>query len=407
MKRRIKMVLWLVCLCFFVTLISTVRPVLAQKAKKEILIGASLPISGPLAMASVEQRWAYEQAVADVNKGGGIFVKEYGKKLPVRLVMVDDEGDPEKAVSAVERLIKHTKVDLLLGGHTAVHDVLPGLITAEKYHKYYHTCFIWIPMFLEHNFKWGTMFFYDPGVDAGAPWRIINSLPEDQRAKKAALLVEDTPDGKILGDIIEASGNKLGYNTVYRASMGLGAKDFSTQVLKCKEAGVDVINVFCDPPEMITLIRQMKQNNYSVKFFFGWKGSWPYEFYKAMGKDAQYIFCDGFWSMDYPFPGCKELGERYYKKYQKYSVSVGMMYALCQVLFQAVEKAGTVDGEKVRQAVLDNEFDTMMGKIRYNDKGIGLFHLAFFQWWNGKQQTVFPFEYTKYKAKIAPPWDKR
>jgi branched-chain amino acid transport system substrate-binding protein len=381
--------------------------VLAQKAKKEILIGASVPISGALAMASVEQRWAYEQAVADINKGGGIFVKEYGKKLPVRLVMVDDEGDPQKAVSAVERLIKRTNVDLLLGGHTAVHDVLPGLITAEKYHKYYHTCFIWIPMFLEHNFNWGTMFFYDPGVDAGEPWMIMNSLPQDQRAQKPALLVEDTPDGKILGDIIEGSGDKLGYKTVYRASMGLGAKDFSTQVLKCKEAGVDVLNVFTDPPEMITLIRQMKQNNYSVKYFFGWKGSWPYEFYKAMGKDAEYVFCDGFWSQDYPFPGCKELGERYYKKYQKYSVSIGMMYALCQILFQAVEKAGTVDGAKVREAVLTNEFDTMMGKIKYNDKGIGLFHLAFFQWWNGKQETVYPFEYTKYKAKIAPPWDKR
>jgi branched-chain amino acid transport system substrate-binding protein len=407
MKKTIKMVLWLVCLCFLVTLISTVHPVLAQKAKKEILIGASVPISGALAMASVEQRWAYEQAVADINKGGGIFVKEYGKKLPVRLVMVDDEGDPQKAVSAVERLIKRTNVDLLLGGHTAVHDVLPGLITAEKYHKYYHTCFIWIPMFLEHNFNWGTMFFYDPGVDAGEPWMIMNSLPQDQRAQKPALLVEDTPDGKILGDIIEGSGDKLGYKTVYRASMGLGAKDFSTQVLKCKEAGVDVLNVFTDPPEMITLIRQMKQNNYSVKYFFGWKGSWPYEFYKAMGKDAEYVFCDGFWSQDYPFPGCKELGERYYKKYQKYSVSIGMMYALCQILFQAVEKAGTVDGAKVREAVLTNEFDTMMGKIKYNDKGIGLFHLAFFQWWNGKQETVYPFEYTKYKAKIAPPWDKR
>jgi branched-chain amino acid transport system substrate-binding protein len=262
-------------------------------------------------------------------------------------------------------------------------------------------------MFLEHNFKWGTMFFYDPGVDAGEPWTIMNSLPEDQRAKKPALLVEDTPDGKILGDIIEGSGDKLGYKTVYRASMGLGAKDFSTQVLKSKEAGVDVLNVFTDPPEMITLIRQMKQNNYSVKYLFGWKGSWPYEFYKAMGKDAEYVFCDGFWSMDYPFPGCKELGERYYKKYQKYSVSIGMMYALCQILFQAVEKAGTVDGAKVREAVLANEFDTVMGKIKYNDKGIGLFHMSFFQWWNGKQETVFPFEYTKYKAKIAPPWDKR
>jgi branched-chain amino acid transport system substrate-binding protein len=405
-KRTIKVMLWLVCFFFLYTLIWTAQPVLA-KEKKEILIGASLPISGPLAMATVEQKWAYDEAVADVNKGGGIFVKEYKKKLPVRLIIEDDEADPGKAASVIERLIKRTKVDFLLGGHTPVHDVMPGLITAEKYHKIYHTAFIWIPMFLEHNFKWNTMFFFDPADGATEPYKVFNTLPEDQHPTKCGLLMEDSPDGKILGDLIGGAAEKFGYKVVVRESMGLGAKDFTTQVLKCKEAGVDAILLYSDTPECITLLRQMKENKYSVKFFVGWKATWPWEFYQAMKKDAEYVMTDGFWSPDFPFPGCKELGERYYKKYQKGSVSIGMMYALCQILFQAIEKAGTLDQAKVREAMLANEFDTMMGKIKYNDKGIALFPQALFQWWNGKLETLYPFEYTKYKVKVAPPWDKR
>jgi branched-chain amino acid transport system substrate-binding protein len=92
----------------------------------------------------------------------------------------------------------------------------------------------------------------------------------------------------------------------------------------------------------------------------GWKGTWAGEFWQALGKDAQYILLDGFWSMDFPFPGAKELGDRYYQKFKKYSVSVGALYALCQILWQGIEKAGTLDSAKVRQAVLDNEFQTMM-----------------------------------------------
>ena len=42
-KRRMRMVFWLVCFCFLSSLIWTAGPVLAQKEKKEILIGASLP----------------------------------------------------------------------------------------------------------------------------------------------------------------------------------------------------------------------------------------------------------------------------------------------------------------------------------------------------------------------------
>ena len=88
----------------------------------------------------------------------------------------------------------------------------------------------------------------------------------------------------------------------------MGAKDFTTQILKCKEAGVDAIFIFADTAETVTILRQMKENKLSVKFFIGWKGTWPTEFYQAMGKDSDYILTDGFWSKDYPFSGKQGTG---------------------------------------------------------------------------------------------------
>ncbi len=65
----------------------------SAQERKEILIGAPLSLSGILAMDGIEQQWAYEQSVNDINKTGGIFVKEFNKKLPIKLVVADDESD--------------------------------------------------------------------------------------------------------------------------------------------------------------------------------------------------------------------------------------------------------------------------------------------------------------------------
>jgi len=188
----------------------------------------------------------------------------------------------------------------------------------------------------------------------------------------------------------------------------VGAKDYSAQIIKAKSLGVDAILIFHGDTDCITFINQMKQNNLSVKYMHGWKGTWSGDFYKALGKDANYILTDGFWSMDFPFPGAKELGERYYKDFdEKYSVAVGAGYALCQILFQAIEKAGTLDNATVRQAVLANEFETVMGKVKYGSNGVALFTSTAHQWWDGKQRTVYPFELADFELKLAPPWDER
>jgi branched-chain amino acid transport system substrate-binding protein len=125
-----------------------------------------------LVLHDIEQRWAYETAVADINKAGGVMVKEYGKKLPLRLIVADDESDPGKAAAAVERLINVNKVDLLLGGFAAPFGVILGGITAEKYHEYYHTSICLIPPWLEHKFKWSTLYFFDLEQACSVPYEI-------------------------------------------------------------------------------------------------------------------------------------------------------------------------------------------------------------------------------------------
>lgn len=407
MKLTITRVFWLMGFCLFSLIVWTGRPALAENEKTKILIGAHLPLSGAGSLVGAEQKWAYDRAVKDINKEGGIYVKEYDRKLPVRLVAIDDESDPIKAAEAVEQLITQIKVDLMLSGQVGAMGVIPGMITAEKYKTYYHGTVIWIPDFLKHNFQWCTMYFITIESIAAAPYKIWNSLPEDQRPKRLALFVEDSTDGKQIGELLVGLAEKYGYEIVLQEFMEMEAKDYSSQIFEAKSMGVDAIILFANVPESVILVRQMKKRGFSVKFFQGLKGTWATDFYKALGKDADYIFCDGFWSEDYPFPKAKELGKRYYKEFGKHSVGAGMYYAVCQILWQAIEKAGTLDSAKVRQAVLDNEFNTVMGKVDYDEKGIALFPTACFQWWKGKQRIIYPFEYSKFKVKISPPWDRR
>jgi branched-chain amino acid transport system substrate-binding protein len=408
-KRAIKVFCCFVCLPLLLSHVLILQPVLAAVEKEEILIGSHLPLSGGLAMAGAEQKWAYERAVEDVNKMGGIYVVEYGKKLPVRLIVMDDETNPGMAAAVVERLIKRTNVDLLLSGCTGAHGVIPGMITAEKNRTYYHGSVLWVSDFLKHNFKWCTMYFFDIAQGGALGFEVWNSLPKNQRPKKPAVFEEDTFDGKQLGDLWVALAEKYGYRISLRESMGMmvGAKDFTSQILRAKKAGVDAILLMANTADTVTLVRQMKQHTFSVKFFHGWKGTWETEFYQTLGKDADYIFCDGFWSEDYPFKGAKELGMRYFDEFGKRSVGIGMYYALCQILWQAIEKAGTLDGAKIRRAVLDNIFATVNGTVDYDKRGIALFPLAEFQWWQGKQEIIYPLEYSQSQAMPAPAWDKR
>ena len=95
-------------------------PARAAEAPAEIKIGALYAGSGQLASASVPLHAALEMWADGVNKQGGVFVKGYGKRIPVRLVSYDDQSSPSLAGNLTNQLITRDKVNILLSDSTSV-----------------------------------------------------------------------------------------------------------------------------------------------------------------------------------------------------------------------------------------------------------------------------------------------
>ena len=392
---------------FFVTSLLLISSGAQSAEKKEIVVGTSLTLTGAQAAQGAEMKWSYEEAVADANKGGGVFVKAYNKKLPVRLVIVDDESDPGKAAAAAEKLINAEKVDLLLAT-SSTPLVMATATTAEKYKKYLHATACIIPAWQSAKFKWSSLFFFDMGTFSTVPFAVMKTLPTASKVERPALLMDDSPDGRAMNPLFKASAEKAGFKLAADEEWAANAKDYSSLILKLKEKNVDAIVTVGTTSDIITLIRQMKENKFSVKYFHGYKGTGQSEFAKALGKDAQYIVTDGMWSDNFPYPKAQELGKRFSDKFQRQSTTAGLWYATAQTLFQAIERAGTLDSAKVREAVVNHEFKgTTMGDVKYGPDGAATFNQTASQWIDGQLKLIYPTVKGSSKVQPAPAWDKR
>src|SRR4030066_1273682 len=81
--------------------------------RDHILIGRPLPITGPVSAFTTVSPWIDNKAIADINKDGGIYIKEAGKKLPVKMKIVDTESDPTKAGDVGSKLVLNDDVDIM------------------------------------------------------------------------------------------------------------------------------------------------------------------------------------------------------------------------------------------------------------------------------------------------------
>ena len=80
--------------------------------RDHILIGRPLPITGPVSVFAQATPWVDNKAVAEMNKDGGFYIKEYDKKLLVKVKLVDTESDPTKAGDLGSKLILNDNVDI-------------------------------------------------------------------------------------------------------------------------------------------------------------------------------------------------------------------------------------------------------------------------------------------------------
>ncbi len=389
-------------------LTAAVVPTAAQ-APPTIKVGAVVPLTGRYAAGGAQVRAGYEFAVEDVNRAGGVMVREVGRRIPLELVLLDDESDPTKTVARLETLFAGHQVVAYLGGfgsdlHAAAASIaeknrVPYLGVAFALHKIH-----------QQGFKYLFSPFPKSPDLARETYRFLNaSIPEAQRPRRVAIFKEKTDWGDEMGGLWATRAPEFGYQAVVQEEYAVGSRDFSDIILRARAAGAEAVLAIPTPPDGFTLVRQMKELGFNAKFYMFIRAADAVVWGRNLGKDGDYFSLAPGWHHAVKYPGVRELNEKHSRAFGRPAdVITGPAYANVQILADAIARAGTLERSRVRDAIAATQTTTVMGPVRFRPDGTGVVVTVFLQWQNGRQELVWPKEFATAPLQYpAPPWGQR
>jgi len=323
----------------------------------EVKLGLAGPITGPNAALGAQLKMGAEQAVEDINAAGGIL----GQKIEV--VVGDDASDPKQGVSVANRFASE-------GVNFVVGHINSGVsIPASE-------------VYLENNIVQITPGSTAPALTDRGQWNVFRTCGRDDQQgsvaggymaktyanRKVAVVHDKTAYGMGVALETQKAINAGGLKEALFEGINPGEKDYSALVSKLKEAGIVAVYYGGMYPEAGLIIRQMRDQGVDAAMIAG-DGIVSSEFPSIAGPGAAGTLMT-FTADPRKIPANKEIVDRFLAKgfdpesYTLYS------YAAVQILKQAAEEAGTLDGQKVAAVMHSGkEFDTVAGKIAYDAKG--------------------------------------
>ena len=383
------------------------------RAKAEIQIGATLPLTGAEARIGGFFKEGYDLAFEEVNKQGGLEVG--GKKRPVKLTLYDDTTNQATAVSLADKLINSDQVDFLLGTYSTA--LVEAQTTVAEQNK--------VPYVngggaASHTYQRGYKYIFG----ALSPVELLGTtlmawIDEQQKAGKVprpakiALLWENTAHGKDFRKGISAFAGTSngGYEVVVDESFELNGKDFSALLNKVKAAGADLFLADAHLPDYITLHRQYLDAGLCHKVVsYGARGSEKAAI-DALGRDnVNYVVSGVWWSAQ--LADTNSMAQKFVAAYQarypgrtpEWFQALG--YETARALFVAIPEAGSLDREAVRGKLAELKIDSLLpgGTLEFPaDKGQEAQNLFVVQQNlpDGTAPIIFPKDVAK-AAGVAP-----
>jgi branched-chain amino acid transport system substrate-binding protein len=329
-------------------------PARAAAAKDQILIGATLPLTGAEARVGGFFKEGYDLALEEVAKKGGLEVG--GKKLPVKLILLDDTTNQATAVSLADRLVNSDKVDFLLGTY-ASHLVEAQSTVAEENRVPYVNGGGGATKIYQRKFKY-LFGLISPVELLGTT--LMQWVDEQQKAgklprpAKIALVWENTAHGKDFRKGVSDFAGKSGgaYTIAVDESFELNGKDFGALLNKVKAAGADLFLVDAHLPDYITMHRQYVAAGLCHKVVtYGARGA-EKDAKQALGNDnVLWVLSGVWWSPQLAAkPGlARDFVNAFKARYgREPEWFQALAYESARVLFTAIQQAGKVDREAVR-----------------------------------------------------------
>lgn len=362
-------------------------------AQDVVRIGAPLALTGGLADEGKKQQVAYDMWLKRVNAAGGIAVG--GKKLKVELITYDYQSDEKRAQQIAERLITQDKVDFLTSpfgsGHTKV---VAGV--AERYG---------VPVMAsvassESVFNQGYKYLFGTLAPNGGIVQNMAGLFTKQvpGVKKIAILGREDVFPKAMASEMKKAAEAAGLEVVYSDFYPVGTLDHASALAKIKSAAPQWIFVTGYTQDLILARKQMADLKLTAPIVTMITGPSYREFIDGLGKLADGVTSASWWHHSLTYKSDDVFGstDAFYKEFvareKKDPDYVHASAAAALIALQkAIEKAGTLDKAKVRDALAALDIQTFYGPVNFGENGMNAGRaLPIIQVWNGKVVPLFP-----------------
>jgi branched-chain amino acid transport system substrate-binding protein len=332
----------------------------AAGADKPIVIGASVSVTGPLAVDASYHLRGLQLGVAEANAHGGWL----GRQLELKYY--DDKSDAGTAVRLYTRLITEDKADLLIGPYSS------GITqaVAPLFNKYQRATIdpgASMPQIFIKGNEWNFQ-----GLSAATGYlEGVLPLAKSHGYKSVAVLALQSAYSLACGKARQDQAQSLGIPVVYQTTYAMPQPDFSAIALAVKNAAPDVVIACTYYPDAVGIAQALQRIGFAPKLLSETIGPAEAEFISAVGPLANRLISNTSWWASLKTKGNPEFIAAYRKKFnQAPDYHAAATYSSIEILGAAVTGTKSLDQAKLRDWLLHNEVATVQGTFASDANGL-------------------------------------
>ena len=337
-----------------------------QAEDKTLTIGLLGPLSGGAAAYGVELVRGAELRVEEINKGGGLKVGADAYRI--KLVSYDHKAQAADTATATNKLIFQDKVKYIIGNAVGATCNAAQTITEPNKVMFAFVCWGTNNLAPEKPYSFRSMLSQWELAEPFYRW-VKENHPTIKRV--AAISPNDT-SGKDTNTAVVKALKALGFEVAADEYYERGTKDFYPVLTKILAQKPDMVDVAAAPPGEAGLILKQAME-LGFKGAKGWTaGINPFTIISVAGPEA----AEGLWSPaninvkgDHVSPAVRKFGEMYEKRYGEVPGAIAVAnYAAFDVFTQAMQKAGSIDTDRVLAVLTKEQFQTVWGPLALGGK---------------------------------------
>ena len=337
-----------------------------QADDKTLTIGLLGPLSGGAASYGVELMRGAELRVEEINKAGGLKVGADAYRI--KLVSYDHKAQAADTATATNKLIFQDKVKYIIGNAVGATCNAAQTITEPNKVMFAFVCWGTNNLAPEKPYSFRSMLSQWELTEPFYRW-VKENHPKIKRV--AAISPNDT-SGKDTNTAVVKALKALGFEVAADEYYERGTKDFYPVLTKILAQKPDMIDVAAAPPGEAGLILKQAME-LGFKGAKGWTaGINPFTIISVAGREA----AEGVWSPaninvkgDHVSAAVRKFGETYEKRYGEVPGAIAVAnYAAFDVFTQAMQKAGSIDTDRVLAVITKEQFQTVWGPLALGGK---------------------------------------